>query len=86
MMWGYEHDGGMMSGWGGGVFDMIIWLLIIVALVAGVIWFMRSSSEPGARAKKLSPRSSGLDILEERFARGEINRDEFLQKKQEISG
>jgi CRP/FNR family transcriptional regulator, dissimilatory nitrate respiration regulator len=26
-------------------------------------------------------RSSGLDVLEERYARGEINRDEYLQKK-----
>jgi putative membrane protein len=31
-------------------------------------------------------RSSGLDILGERYARGEINREEFLQKKQELSG
>jgi len=31
-------------------------------------------------------RSPGLDVLEERYARGEINRDEYLQKKKDIEG
>jgi putative membrane protein len=76
----------MTGGWGGGAFNMIIWPLVIVALVVGVIWFVRSPSYSGAGRLQLPRRSSGLDILEERYARGEINRDEFLQKKQEISG
>jgi putative membrane protein len=84
MMWGYGHDWGMMGGWGGGAFNMIIWPLVLVALIIGVIWFVRSPSYGGGG--RLSRRSSGLDILEERYARGEINREEFLQKKQEISG
>ena len=84
-MSGYGHDWGMMGGWGGGAFSMIFWPLVLVALVAGVIWFVRSSSSAGAESQ-LPRHSSGLDILEERYARGEINRDEYLQKKQEISG
>ena len=88
-MWGYGHDWGMMGGWGGGTWwgplQMIIWPLILVALVAGVIWFVRSPYA-GAGRSQVPRRSSGLDILEERYARGEIKRDEFLQKKQEISG
>jgi putative membrane protein len=83
MMWGYGNDWNMMGGWGGG-FNMIVWPLIIVVLVVGVIWFMRSPSYSGAGRPER--RSSGLDILKERYARGEITRDEFLQKKQEISG
>ena len=86
MMWGYGHDWGMTGGWSGGAFSMIIWPLVVVALVVGVIWFMRSPSYSGAGRLRLPRRSSGLDILEERYARGEINREEFLQKKQEISG
>jgi putative membrane protein len=31
-------------------------------------------------------RSPGLDVLEQRYARGEINRDEYLQKKQDLVG
>ena len=85
-MWGYGHDWGMMGGWSGGAFGMIFWPLVLIALVAGVIWYVRSPSD-GSAGRLLPPRrSSGLDILEERYARGEINRDEYLQKKQEISG
>ncbi len=86
MMWGYGNDWNMMGGWGGGAFNMIIWPLVLIALVLGVIWFVRSPSYLGAGRLQVPRRSSGLDILEERYARGEINRDEFLQKKQEISG
>ena len=86
MMWGYGHASAMTDGWGGGAFNMIIWPLAIVALVVGVIWLMRSASYSGAGRLQLPRRSSGLDILEERYARGEINREEFLQKKQELSG
>ena len=31
-------------------------------------------------------RSSALDLVEERYARGEINRDEYLEKKRDITG
>jgi putative membrane protein len=75
----------MMGGWGGGGF-MIFWSLVLVALVAGVIWFLRSRSYAGPGRGELPRRSSGLDILEERYGRGEINREEFLQKKQEMGG
>ena len=86
MMWGYGHAWAMTDGWGSGALNMIIWPLAIVALIGGVIWFMRSPLYSGAGRLQPPRRSSGLDILEERYARGEINREEFLQKKQEISG
>ena len=31
-------------------------------------------------------RSAGLEVLEERYARGEIKREEYLQKKKDILG
>jgi putative membrane protein len=31
-------------------------------------------------------RSRGLELLDERYARGEINRDEYLQKRGDILG
>jgi putative membrane protein len=79
MMWGYGHDWSMMGGWSGGTFNMIIWPLVLAALVIGVIWLVRSPSHGSAGRQPQC--SSALDILGERYARGEIDRDEFLQKK-----
>jgi len=36
----------------------------------------------GTPSRRHSP---GLDVLEERYARGEIDRDEYLQKKKDLS-
>jgi putative membrane protein len=73
-MWGYGHGWGM--GWGMG-FGFIFWLVILGVIVAGVAWFVRS--RPGGQR-----RSTSLEVLEERYARGEINREEYLQKKRDI--
>jgi putative membrane protein len=79
-MWGYDHMGWMMNGWGMG-FGFILWLLILATIIAGVVWFLRSQPLAG------SPRrSTSLEVLEERYARGEINREEYLQKKRDILG
>jgi len=91
MGYGYGPGWGMMGGgWGGygayGAIHMIIWLVILVVIIAGVVWLVRSVAAPGG-AHGLPPRrSAGLDVLEERYARGEINRDEYLQKKRDILG
>jgi putative membrane protein len=78
-MWGYDHMGWMMNGWGMGGFGFIFWLLILAAIIAGVVWFVRSQPLAGSRR-----RSTSLEVLEERYAHGEINREEYLQKKRDI--
>jgi putative membrane protein len=86
MGYGYGPQWGMMGGYGGyGGFGMIIWIVILIAIVALVVWLVRSPASSGMH--HMEPRrSSGLDVLEERYARGEINRDEYLQKKKDIGG
>lgn len=84
-MWGYGPHYGMMGGWGtdgAGPMGMIIWLVILVAIVAGIAWyFQRQQTQP---MLPTSRRAGGLDVLEERYARGEIGRDEYLQKKGDL--
>lgn len=75
------HD--WMNGWGMG-FGFIFWLVILALIFAGVMWFLRSQSDPGSQRSR-DRRSTGLDVLEERYARGEIDRDEYLQKKRDMS-
>ena len=81
--YGYGPQWGMMGGYGG--FGMIIWIIILIAIIALVAWLVRSQTSSSMHHLPPS-RSSGLDVLEERYARGEINRDEYLQKKKDIGG
>ena len=75
----YGHGWGM--GGSGMGFGFIFWLVILGFIIAGVVWFVRSQPLAGS-----SRRSTGLELLEERYARGEINREEYLQKKRDIAG
>ncbi len=68
-----------MWGWGMGMMFMmfIFWALVIVALIFGIRWFMAHG--PCARA------DSALEILRQRYARGEIEKDEFDAKRKALS-
>ena len=74
---GYGWGTGNMMGWfGGGIVMIILWVLF----VALIVWVVR---EVGGRNAHHS--SQALNILKERYARGEINKDEFEIKKKDIS-
>ena len=78
---------GMMGEWGGWAWPFmgLVPLLFLVVLVAAVVLLVRYVSDAGNQAR-IERRSPGLDALEERYARGEINRDEYLQKKKDMAG
>lgn len=72
----------MMSGWGGGwmgmLFMMVFWGLVIV----GLIFLVRGMFQTTRRQQDFpANRSSATEILKERYARGEIDKDEFEEKK-----
>jgi putative membrane protein len=77
MMWG---DHGWGWGWGFGPVSMLLfWVLVVVAVVAlGKYISGRSGDMLGGK--------SALDILKERYARGEIGKDEFEQKRRDLEG
>ena len=81
--YGYGPQWGMMGGYGG--FGMIVWVVVLIAIVALVVWLVRSSASAGMHPLS-ARRSPGLEVLEERYARGDISRDEYLQKKKDIGG
>lgn len=72
-------------GWGGmgfGFFGMFLfWGLLIVGVVALVRW-SAAAGQGGAPAKT---EKSAQDILAERYARGEIDRAEFEEKRRDLS-
>ena len=79
------HDW-MMDGWGMGLgmgLGFIFWLALLVLAIAALLWFVRSQT---TTRDSLERRSRGRDALDERYARGEINREEYLQKKHDLDG
>ena len=75
---GYDSWGaGNMMGWfGGGIMMIAFWVLLIVF----VVWAVREIGGKNSR-----PSSNALEILKERYAKGEINKEEFESKKKDIS-
>jgi len=74
------HD--WMDGWWpmGGLF----WIAIIALVVYAIFAFSRRDSGTGSGPDGTG--SSALRILDERYAKGEINRDEYLRRKRDILG
>jgi putative membrane protein len=59
---------------------MLVWLAVIVAVIVALVRWL-APIESGTHN---SPRSA-RDILDERYARGEIDRDEYLKRREDIS-
>ena len=73
------HD----MGWGGMWFGWLFWLIIIGVIVWAVLKTSRNAQRSG-QSHDPSQTESPMDILKKRYARGEINRDEFEQMKKDI--
>ena len=63
------------------LFNMVFWILVIISIVLLVVWAARKTSGNGH--KKVE--DTALDILKKRYARGEINKEEYEEKKRDIS-
>ena len=77
--WGWGTHPMMWGAWGFGMMIMMIlfWVLVIVAVVLGIRWLLGQGKELRS--------DSALEILRQRYARGEINKEEFEAKKKDLS-
>ena len=74
-------NGMMDGGMGIGMFlGMIFWILLIAGIVLLVVWVVQKAVGGGAgRAQE-----SALEILKKRYARGEISKEEYKEKKRDL--
>jgi len=80
MMWGYNDGYGWY--WGFGVLHMALyWGVLILLFLLLVKWVFGRRDHARRHGDK-----SALDILKERYARGEIGKDEFEQKRRDLEG
>jgi putative membrane protein len=73
---------GHMDGWGWGIGMGIAGLIILLLVVGLIAWLIvsvtqRSSSRTGGSR-------SALDLLDERYARGEIDRNDYLARRADL--
>ncbi len=77
---------GMMGAWGmgwfGGIFMIVFWILVIVGVIFLIKWLVQSTKAESSAIHSGSSRA--LDILRERYARGEIDKREFEEKKKDL--
>ncbi len=74
--WGMHY---MWGPWGIGMMLMMLVFggLVIVALILGIRWLITEGKEPRS--------DSALDILRQRYARGEISKEEFETLKRDLT-
>jgi len=71
MMWGNQ---GCMGG-----FMWIFWIAIIVGIILLVKWIVQQN-RPGGQQQG----ENSLEILKKRYARGEIDKEEYDRKKKDL--
>ena len=72
-MW---HD---MTGWHGTGWGMIFWLVILVGLVILIIKLLQHQQGTAGSEE------TALDILNKRYAKGEISKEEYEERKKDIT-
>ncbi|HEY5656254.1 MAG TPA: SHOCT domain-containing protein [Myxococcota bacterium] len=72
-------------GWGHMVFGSLMMLLFWGAVVLAVVLVVRFLGGSAHRSDSADSQNRALAILEERFARGEIDKDEFEERKRLLS-
>ncbi|CAG0957750.1 MAG: hypothetical protein MPEBLZ_01110 [Candidatus Methanoperedens nitroreducens] len=70
--WGYGMMGGGML-----IVGLIFWILILVGLVLLIKYLWQGAGMRGGP-------ESALEVLKKRYARGEISKEEFEEKKKDL--
>ena len=85
----HPHYGGHMWGgsmWGGGIFGPLLMIFYIALLVGVIVILVRwlSGASFGGILPAPPAANNALDILKERFARGEIDKEEFDERRRAL--
>lgn len=72
---------GHMFDWGfGGIMMLVFW----GAIIWFIVWLVKEHKEESDKNNS-SHDKSAMDILKERYAKGEINKEEFEEKKKDLN-
>lgn len=82
MEWFEHHRNWLQHHWEMWPVMGFVWLLLLIAILAGMVWFARSETfRPRSGGPfPQPPGDSAEEILRRRFAQGEIDEDEFHRR------
>lgn len=79
MMMGYGFSGPF--GWLGMGLGIIVHLAFTVLIIMAAVWLFKALFRSGSQNE---PRTDALEILKQRYAKGEITTDEYQRMKKEL--
>jgi putative membrane protein len=80
-MWGWMMGGAAPLGW---LLWLVVGLLVVASLVVLLVltWQHRSPSPEAGTAETRAP--TPREILDQRYARGEIDHDDYIRRREEL--
>jgi len=75
MMGEYGHGWGMGMGW---------WWIIGLIILIAVIWMVVKAMNQQNATTKTESKKTALDIIKERYAKGEIDKQEYEERRKDL--
>lgn len=79
--------GSMMMGgeyWLGMGLHGLFWILVLTAIVIAIVWAVRSAGRPFDQGAHAAP--GARELLDTRYANGEIEHEDYLARKKDLEG
>ncbi len=78
----------MMHGFGFGIGGLIGMVLVWILLIAGSVWLIKTlfSGNIKKTSENKDQEEQAIEILNKRYARGELNKDEYDVMKNDLAG
>jgi putative membrane protein len=81
MMWDGYGGGGGVAAW----FMLFFMIVFIAAIVVGIVFLVRALGTGGGMGREEPRRrDEAREILRRRYANGEIDREEYLRRRQDL--
>jgi putative membrane protein len=71
---------------GGGLLPALLWLLVLLAVLAGLAYLVLRLADGRSTGGRSADGSDPVRVLETRYARGEIDDEEFERRRDRLAG
>ncbi|HEX8024607.1 MAG TPA: SHOCT domain-containing protein [Candidatus Limnocylindrales bacterium] len=65
---------------------LLFWIVVIAAVILGIRWLIRAEQRQRHETHPAAPRDDPLDLLRQRYARGEVDEEEFERRRKTLTG